>query len=121
MSEEVRNAPVVIPRIIVQTIAINGGLAFIFVLVMLFCIGNVTDALESPTGYPIIEIFFQATGSVQATTAMQAALTSLGLVASLGVVASVSRLTWAFARDGGLPFSKFFAHVSSIPSRHKFC
>jgi choline transport protein len=114
MSEEVRNAPTVIPRILVQTIVINGGLAFGFVLVLLFCIGNVENALNSPTGYPIIEIFFQATGSIKAATAMQSAITFIGIASSIGVVASVSRLTWAFARDGGLPFSKFFAHVSLL-------
>lgn len=111
MSEEVRNAPIVIPRMLVQTIAINGTLAFSFVLVLLFCIGDYQEALETPTGYPIIQIFYQATGSARAATAMQCAITSVGFISSLGVVASVSRLTWAFARDGGLPFSKFFAHV----------
>jgi choline transport protein len=111
MSEEVRNAPIVVPRILVQTIAINGGLSFTFVLVLLFCIGDIQAATNSPTGYPIIQIFYQATGSVRASTAMMASITSIGMASSIGVVASVSRLTWAFARDGGLPFSKFFAHV----------
>jgi choline transport protein len=112
MSEEVRNPSTVIPKILVQTIVINGGLSFVFVLVLLFCIGNVHDALHTATGYPIIQIFYQATGSVKAATAMMSLVTLLGLTSSLGVVASVSRLTWAFARDGGLPFSEFFAHVS---------
>jgi choline transport protein len=111
MSEEVRNAPIVIPRILVQTIAINGGLAFAFVLVLLFCIGDIEKAMSTATGYPIIQIFYQATGSVKAATAMMASITIIGMASSIGVVASVSRLTWAFARDGGLPFSKFFAHV----------
>lgn len=116
MSEEVRNAPIVIPRMLVQTIAINGTLAFSFVLVLLFCIGDVKTALDTKTGYPIIEIFYQATGSVRAATAMQCAITAVGFISSLGVVASVSRLTWAFARDGGLPFSPFFAHVRTLSS-----
>jgi choline transport protein len=111
MSEEVRNASTVIPKILVQTIAINGGLAFIFILVLLFCIGNVENALNTPTGFPIIEIFYQATGSVKAATAMQCAITIIGFASNIGVVASVSRLTWAFARDGGLPYSEFFAKV----------
>lgn len=116
MSEEVRNASTVIPKILVQTIAINGGLAFIFVLVLLFCIGNVKNALNTPTGFPIIEIFYQATGSVRAATAMQCSITIIGFASNIGVVASVSRLTWAFARDGGLPFSEFFSKVD--PTYH---
>jgi choline transport protein len=113
MSEEVRNASTVIPKILVQTIVINGGLAFVFVVVLLFCIGNVQDALNSSTGFPIIQIFYSATGSVRATTAMMSLVIVIGLTSSIGVVASVSRLTWAFARDGGLPFSNFFAQVST--------
>lgn len=114
MSEEVKNPAVVIPRILVQTIAINGLMAFVFLLVLLFCIGSVDEALKAPYIYPIIGIFKQATRSVGATTAMQTAITLIGMVSNLGVVASVSRLTWAFARDGGLPFSAYFAHVCSL-------
>jgi amino acid transporter len=96
---------------LVQTIVINATIAFGFVLVVLFSIGDVDNALATPTGYPIMEIFLQATGSAKAATIMQSAIILVGLASSLGVVASVSRLTWAFARDGGLPFSSFFAHV----------
>jgi len=113
MSEEVRNASTVIPKILVQTIAINGGLAFIFILVLLFCIGNVENALNTTTGFPIIEIFYMTTGSVKAATAMQCSITIIGFASNIGVVASVSRLTWAFARDGGLPYSEFFAKVDA--------
>jgi choline transport protein len=67
--------------------------------------------LHTNFNYPIIQIFYQATNSVPAATAMMCLIIVIGLTSSIGVVASVSRLTWAFARDGGLPFSKFFAHV----------
>ena len=113
MSEEVKNPATVIPRIIVQTIAINGLMAFVFLLIVLFCIGDVNQALKPAYIYPIIGIFMQATKSVRASTAMQTAITLIGMISNLGVVASVSRLTWAFARDGGLPFSAYFGHVSS--------
>lgn len=116
MSEEVRNPAVVIPRVLVQTLAINGVLAFVFLLVILFCIGSVKEALNPAYMFPIIGIFKQATNSVGAAKAMQNAISGIGMVSNVGVVASVSRLTWAFARDGGLPFSSYFAHVR-YPSR----
>ncbi|OKP13509.1 Choline transport protein [Penicillium subrubescens] len=120
MSEEVRNPAVVIPRVLVQTIAINGVLAFVFLLVILFCIGSVKEALSPAYMFPIIGIFKQSTNSVGAATAMQTAITGIGMVSNVGVVASVSRLTWAFARDGGLPFSSYFSHVDRqhrVPKR----
>ena len=59
MSEEVRNSATTIPKIVMWTIVINGALAFAMLLALLFCIGSVEDALNSPTGYPIIAIFKQ--------------------------------------------------------------
>ncbi|KAI2787275.1 hypothetical protein POX_f07638 [Penicillium oxalicum] len=120
MSEEVRNPAVVIPRVLVQTIAINGVLAFVFLIVILFCIGSVENALSPQYLFPIIAIFGETTNSSKAATAMQTAITGIGLISNVGVVASVSRLTWAFARDGGLPFSPYFAHVDRqhrVPKR----
>lgn len=114
MCEEVRRPAEVIPRVLVQSIAINGTLAFSFLIVILFCIGNVEQALQTPLN-PMIEIFHMATGSVQAATAMQCALTMFGVVTYIAVAASASRLTWAFARDGGLPFATYFAHVRARP------
>ena len=121
MSEEVRNPKMVIPKIIVQTILINGALAFGFVLVLLFSIGNVKEALATPTGFPVMVIFYNATKSRKAATIMQASITIIGLASNIGVVASVSRLTWAFARDGGLPYHKFFAHVRSFSFQDSRC
>jgi choline transport protein len=116
MSEEVRDSAKTIPKILIWTIVINGVLAFAFLLAILFCIGNVENALDTPTGYPIIEIFYQATGSVKAATAMECAIIIIAFCSTFAILASVSRLTWAFARDGGLPFSDFFAYVGiSLP------
>jgi choline transport protein len=113
LSEEVRNSAVTVPRIIIWTIVINGTMAFAFLIAILFCIGNVENALNTPTGFPIIEIFYQATGSKTAATLMETCLIIIAFAASIANLASVSRLTWAFARDGGLPFSNFFSFVNT--------
>jgi len=91
---------------------ISGVLAFAFSIAILFSIGDVTAALTTPTQYPIIEIFKNATQSNRATNAMTAALISSTMFSAFGLLASASRLTWAFARDKGLPFSNYFAQVS---------
>ncbi|KAJ5219695.1 hypothetical protein N7468_008899, partial [Penicillium chermesinum] len=116
MSEELRQPDIRMPRIIVQSILIDGILAFIFLLVILFCIGNVDEALNPRFIFPSIGLFREATGSVRAATIMQAGISVIGMLSSIGVVTSVSRLTWAFARDGGLPFSAYFAHVMMLLS-----
>lgn len=95
----------------IGTILLNGTLGFVIVIAFLFCIGNVDDALNSATGYDFIEVFYAATKSHAGTSVMTAIPTALVICASFGFLASASRLTWAFARDKGLPFSNFLAHV----------
>lgn len=97
----------------VLSVLINGILAFAIIITILFTIGpNPEIVLETPYVYPIIQMLLNATGSKAATTAMMTLILFIGVVAVFGTLASVSRLTWAFARDGGLPLSKFFAKVS---------
>ena len=112
VGEEVRDSARVVPRSMVIAFMISGAQTMAASIVILFSIGDITTALETPTKYPIIQIFFQATGSKAATTVMMCAITSALVFAAFGSLASASRLTWAFARDRGLPFSKFLSHVS---------
>ncbi|KAF1992509.1 amino acid transporter [Aulographum hederae CBS 113979] len=113
LSEETIHAAKVIPRIILTTVLLNGTLAWVFLIVTLFGISDISAVLATPTGFPIIEVFAQITKSATSATVMEAALVSIGIAAMFGTLASVSRLTWAFARDDGLPFSSFFKKVDS--------
>ena len=111
LSEEVTNPKTTVPHAIVWGLAFNGVLAFGFLLVVLYTIGDYAAALTTPTGWPIIEIYYQATKSHIGTTLLMVIGLIAAFVALFGALASVSRLVWAFSRDGGLPFSGFFAHV----------
>lgn len=95
------------------TIFLNGALGFTMVMVVLFCIGDVESALGSPTGYPFIEIFRNATQSKAGATAMTSILIAMIIFATFGYLASASRQLWAFARDQGLPFSNIIARAST--------
>ena len=94
-------------------VLINSVLAFGFVLTLLFFMGDPMTALMSPTGYPVIEVYLQATGSVAGATVLTCFIIPAA-VCQFSVFASVTRLVWAFARDNGLPFPSFFSYVSSI-------
>lgn len=93
---------------------ISGALAMAFTITLLFGVGDVTLALESPTKFPIMQVFLTATGSKGATTAMVCALILTLVFSTFGLVACASRLAWAFARDKGFPFPSFLAHVRLI-------
>jgi choline transport protein len=111
MSEEIASASTVVPHSILTTVILNGFLGLFYLLVLLFTMGSVNTALSTPTGVPLIEIYLNVTGSKLATTAMTSVTTASAIIASIAILASTSRLTWAFARDNGLPYSGVLRRV----------
>ena len=91
MSEEITNAAVAVPTSIMLSVLINGSLGFGMLMAMLFCMGDIGAALKSPTGYPFMAIFLQATGSVAGTAVMASIITTMGITTSVGMLASASR------------------------------
>jgi choline transport protein len=88
------------------SILINGITGFAMLIATLYCIGDIDSALNTPTGYPLIEIFTQATRSIGGGTALSACLVTMFCCATLTVVATASRQLWAFARDNAVPNAK---------------
>ncbi|KAF5586352.1 GABA permease [Fusarium pseudocircinatum] len=116
MSEETRKAKSAVPRAMFWSIFMNGVLGFIMVNVLISAMGSVEDMLEQPS--QIQAILLNVTGSNKATTAMIAGLFIISFSVNLANIASVSRLTWAWSRDGGMP--AYFAYVSPnhrVPTR----
>lgn len=109
MSEEVHKAKQAVPRTMFYTIVLNGILAYAISIVILYTLGPLDAVVNS--SFPILEVCQQATGSAAAASGMVCALLLVQVSVTLASVASVSRLTWAWARDGGLPV--WFSFVSS--------
>ena len=113
MSEEIQNASVVVPKSIMLSTLINGALGLGITITVLFCMGSVEDAVNSPTGFPFMEIFFQATNSLTGTTVMISICIVMALSAQAGLLAAASRMCWSFARDRGLPGWRYISQVSA--------
>jgi amino acid transporter len=90
---------------------INGGFGFIMMITYCFTLGDPGADLESPTGYPMIAAFFYATRSTAGTSVMVAVIIVNVTSSCISTLASVSRQTWSFARDRGLPFAGFIGQV----------
>jgi amino acid transporter len=103
MAEEVQHASVAIPRSLMMTVFINGALGFGMLIAVLFCMGDLNEALESPTGYPYMQIFYQATNSLGGTLTMLCILLIIGICSTIGMLAATSRQFWSFTRDRGMP------------------
>jgi amino acid transporter len=89
----------------IGSIAINGAMGFIILLPVLFFMGDIDSALASGP-FPIIHIFNRITGgNAAAASAMTSTIIISASFATFGLLTTSSRILWAFARDGGTPFS----------------
>ena len=110
MIEEIPNAAVEAPKIMIYCVAMGMITGFIFLMCLLFVAGNVEDVISSSAG-PLGQILFNATGSLAGTVCLQIFPLVCLLFATTSIMTTSSRMTYAFARDGGLPLSRLFARV----------
>ncbi|KAL2047308.1 hypothetical protein N7G274_001329 [Stereocaulon virgatum] len=113
MTEEMKNASREAPKAIIMSVYIGAITGFIFLISVCFCIGDITTTATSTTGVPLIQIFYDSTGSVVGTCFLSSLIVVIVLVCANFLLAEGSRSLFAFARDHGLPFSKLFATVES--------
>jgi amino acid transporter len=111
MSEEVEHASKQIPSTITKTALSSVLLGFPMLAVFCFCLGDMETVLATPLGQPYIQVLYNATQSIPATTVLVCTVIVLGFFAEVNFEASASRQTFAFARDHGLPFSKWLCEV----------
>lgn len=71
---------------------------------------NATTVIESGAG-PLLEIFFIATNNRVGAVCLLVFPLICFIFAGISVLTTASRLTFAFARDGGLPASKLWWKV----------
>ncbi|KAH7190186.1 amino acid/polyamine transporter I [Fusarium oxysporum] len=113
MCEEVKNPSVAVPRSIMTSIVINGSMGLAIVIAMLYGATDIDKAINSATGYPSIEIIYQATGSMGGTAAITSFIVTMSVSCLIGTIAATSRVFWSFARDHGLPFWPTLSQVDS--------
>lgn len=112
-AEEIKDASRVLPLGMVWTLILNGTTGFVMLITYTFCLGDIDKLIETETGFPFIQVFLNATNSVGGATGMTVIIMVLQFCAAISNVATTSRQLYAFARDNGLPFSSFLAHVSN--------
>ncbi|KAK4055851.1 hypothetical protein OIO90_003106 [Microbotryomycetes sp. JL221] len=110
-----RNAPIAM----VLAVVIGAGASFVFLVCLLFSINDLTAVIESTAG-ALLATIFQATSSVVGTILLAVFPIGSMLFTAQGILTGSSRMTFSFARDGGLPFSRFFARLNphnGVPER----
>lgn len=112
MAEEVRDAGRYVPISLFWSYVGNGILAIILLATYLFSIKDLEEALDETysDGYPFLYVFKTAM-PLAGVNALTIIVLILVIAANVSFNASTARQTFAFARDKGLPFSRWIGHV----------
>lgn len=97
--------------------AIGALSGFLFVVVCLFSIQDLGTVIDADL--PFMQLVQDAIG-LQGGAALLSLFIFNGLGQGISIFTTGSRLTWGFARDGGIPFSSYFTHVDpvwNVPAR----
>ena len=111
LSEELHDASKVLPLTMIVAGLSNYVFGFVTIVTLMCNVGDVANALSSPTGQPYVAILLAATGSLRLTMFFTALVGILVVFATINQVTTSSRQLFAFARDQGLPYSNFLAKV----------
>lgn len=69
--------------------------------------------MSSNTGVPIMDIFYQATDSKAAAIGLEILILLTAIGCNIGCHTWSARICWSFARDNGLPLSKYWARINT--------
>lgn len=115
--EEIPSPRTNAPRVTWMAVLFGAITGFIFMLVCLFCMQNVNRV--SSANLPFMELMLQTVGLEGGVTLITLFVFN-GLGQGVSILTTASRLTWGFARDGGLPWSKYLSYVDTtwkVPAR----
>ncbi|KAL4958364.1 amino acid/polyamine transporter I [Aspergillus filifer] len=113
LAEECLEPERVVPKAVLVTVMVGFLTAFPFSIGIIYSWADVAESLSTNTGFPIFYIWEEATHSPAAATVFMASLFVISCVAFNAVHQTASRLTWSFARDEALFFSKYLASVNT--------
>jgi len=112
ISEEAANASKAVPYGILMAIGSCWGLGFILLIVIAACMDqNADNILGSAFGQPMAQIYYDAIGK-HGALGLMSLLMIVQFCMGLSILVAASRQSWAFSRDGALPFASFFRPIS---------
>ena len=111
LAEEVARPERQIPIAIMGTVAIGFVTSWFYAVALFFSMSDLEALFNTPTLVPVLALFEQALGSVAGAIVLEAMVMATGVWCLVASHTWQSRLCWSFARDGGLPGSKYLARV----------
>ena len=88
-----------------------GVTGLVYLIPILFVLPDVDALLNVTSGQPIGLIFKHATGSAGGGFGLLFLILGIWFFAGIGALTASSRCTYAFARDGAIPWSKYWSRI----------
>ncbi|XP_044715702.1 amino acid permease domain-containing protein [Hirsutella rhossiliensis] len=112
LAEELPDASRNVPLAMIGSVVVNGLMGLVYCILLLFSARSVNRLVDTPTGFPFMEIYLDATLSRVGATIMSLMLVLVAAAATVASTTSTSRTLWAFARDKATPCHEYLSHVS---------
>lgn len=110
MAEEIPAPRKQVPMTMYLSVICGAVSGWLFLCMCLFCMQDLESLQNPATGQTFIQLIQDVVG-LKGATVFVALFTFNGMGQGISIMTSASRLTWSFARDGGVPFSRYFSHV----------
>lgn len=112
MSEEATNCAKAVPYGILMAVSSAWIVGWILCIVIAACMtSDYNSILGTAFTQPMAQIYYNAIGK-QGTIGLMSLMFICQFMMGLSILVAASRQSWAFSRDGALPFSKFFRPIS---------
>lgn len=112
MCEEVKDPATQVPKAMVATVFINTFAGLLFLVPLVFVMPDLQGLAQLVSAQPVPPILKSAVGSAGGAFGLLVPLMVLALMCGIGCTTAASRCTWAFARDGAIPGSKWWVKVN---------
>ncbi|EME47359.1 hypothetical protein DOTSEDRAFT_145936 [Dothistroma septosporum NZE10] len=113
MCEEVQNPAREVPKAMVLSVAAAGVTGVVYLIPILFVLPDIQMLLDVASGQPIGLLFKTVTGSAAGGFGLLFLILGILMFAGTGALTASSRCCYAFARDGGVPGSRWLGTTNS--------
>ncbi|THH19269.1 hypothetical protein EUX98_g8805 [Antrodiella citrinella] len=114
ISEEASNASYAVPFATLTSPAVAVVLGLALNIALAFCMGTDLESIVgNEIGQPLATILFNSFGK-KGTLAVWSFTIMVQVFMGAGALTAGARLTWAFSRDGALPFSSYISRLNPV-------
>ena len=111
MCEEVQYPEREVPKAMVLSVAAAAVTGIIYLIPILFVLPDISTLLSVANDQPMALLFKTVTGSASGGFGLLFLILGVMFFAGVGALTAASRCTFAFARDGAIPGSRFWSKV----------